>query len=150
MAPSPLDAKRSAALGRLIARINMKIAAELSARSDLDQRLSPAQKALIINVEVSGSRVTTLAARLGISKQAASKLVQDVEAKGLLSRAPDPEDGRSSVILFTDAGLAIVEDTIHYFDQLEDRIAAEMGAADLKDLKTRLAVLAGLLDPDGF
>ncbi len=150
MAADPLDSRRSASLGRLIARINMAISADLAALSDLDRTLSPAQKQALIQVEVAGSRVTDLANRLGISKQAASKLVQELEARGIVERRPDPTDRRSSLIVFTRAGLTIVEDTVAYFEKLEQALASVIGSERLCELKRSLSDVAGAIDPEGF
>lgn len=150
MTSDPLDTQRSASLGRLIARAHLRISSDLAKRSEIDRDLSPAQKSALVQLEVSGSRVTTLAKRLGVSKQAASKLVLDLEAKGLVHRTADPDDRRSAVIHFTPRGRTIVQDTVAYFDEIESRIAEEVGAAALSRLKTDMRTVADLLDPDGF
>ncbi len=45
--------------------------------------------------------VTELAERLGISAQAVSKTVQEMESMGYLERARDPEDGRAWTLAMT-------------------------------------------------
>lgn len=122
----------------------------LLAHQTVDFDVTPAQKAVLIQLETTGNRITTLARRLGTSKQAASKLVQEVEQKGLVERIPDPNDGRASIIQFTAQGRAVVEDTVSYFEDLEDQLAAEIGREDLALVKAKLKKIADFLDPDGF
>ena len=53
-----------------------------------------------------GSRLTELAARAGMTKQAMGTLVDQCEAWGMVSREHDPADGRARQVRFTDTGLA--------------------------------------------
>ena len=53
-----------------------------------------------------GSRLTDLAERAGMTKQAMGALVNQCEAWGMVSRAPDPTDGRAQQVRFTATGLA--------------------------------------------
>jgi DNA-binding MarR family transcriptional regulator len=53
-----------------------------------------------------GSRLTVLAQRAGMSKQAMGKLVDQCLAWGLVLREPDARDARAQRIRFTPAGLS--------------------------------------------
>ena len=53
-----------------------------------------------------GSRLTDLARRAGMSKQAMGTLVNQCEAWGMVTRAPDPADARARQVCFTAIGLA--------------------------------------------
>jgi DNA-binding MarR family transcriptional regulator len=53
-----------------------------------------------------GSRLTDLAQRAGMTKQAMGSLVNQCEAWGIVSREADPGDARARQIRFTDIGLA--------------------------------------------
>jgi DNA-binding MarR family transcriptional regulator len=53
-----------------------------------------------------GSRLTDLAERAGMSKQAMGALVDQCEAWGLVTRGPDPLDARARRVMFTADGLA--------------------------------------------
>jgi DNA-binding MarR family transcriptional regulator len=53
-----------------------------------------------------GSRLTDLAIRAGMTKQAMGTLVDQCEAWGMVIRVPDPTDGRARQVRFTDTGLA--------------------------------------------
>jgi DNA-binding MarR family transcriptional regulator len=58
------------------------------------------------HLEQGGSRLTDLAMRAGMTKQAMGALVDQCEAWGMVGREPDPTDGRARQVRFTDAGLA--------------------------------------------
>jgi DNA-binding MarR family transcriptional regulator len=52
-----------------------------------------------------GSRLTDLAERSGLTKQAVGEAVAELERKGYLERVPDPEDGRAKIIKLTQRGV---------------------------------------------
>src|SRR5689334_1360649 len=59
---------------------------------------------------VEGPRsVSSLAERLEVSQQAASKAVADLERRGYLSRAADPDDARAKRVALTARGRAAIE-----------------------------------------
>ncbi|WP_217170848.1 MarR family winged helix-turn-helix transcriptional regulator [Streptomyces sp. AC512_CC834] len=53
-----------------------------------------------------GATVTGLAAHLGMTKQAASQLVDDLVRKGYAERRPHPADARARLVVLTEAGWA--------------------------------------------
>ena|SRR5687767_12739397 len=60
--------------------------------------ISPSHGLIFQYIEEEGSRITTLAARAGMTKQSMSALVYQLEDFGYLKRKPDPVDARA--ILF--------------------------------------------------
>jgi len=60
--------------------------------------LTAAHGRLMAELEPAGTRPSQLAARLGVTKAAVGQLVDKLEKKGLVVRAPDPEDGRAVII----------------------------------------------------
>ena len=52
--------------------------------------------------------ISTLAERLGVTQQAASKSVVDLEKRGYLSRAQDPADARARQVVLTARGDAVI------------------------------------------
>lgn len=61
------------------------------------------------HLELQGTRLTALAARAGMTKQAMTTLVSQCEAWGMVERSDDPTDARAKRICFTAAGLAWVQ-----------------------------------------
>ncbi|MEU0221320.1 MarR family winged helix-turn-helix transcriptional regulator [Streptomyces sp. NPDC006265] len=53
-----------------------------------------------------GATVTDLAAHLGVTKQAASQLVDEMVRKGYVERRPHPEDARARLVVLTERGWA--------------------------------------------
>jgi DNA-binding MarR family transcriptional regulator len=70
------------------------------------QQVSAAHIHITRHLARDGSRLTDLAERAGISKQAMGALVDQCEAWGLVTRANDPLDARARRVLFTADGLA--------------------------------------------
>jgi DNA-binding MarR family transcriptional regulator len=61
------------------------------------------------HLDLQGTRLTDLAARAGMTKQAMATLVTQCEAWGMVERENDASDARAKRICFTDAGLAWVQ-----------------------------------------
>lgn len=61
------------------------------------------------HLELQGTRLTDLAARAGMTKQAMATLVTQCEAWGMVQRESDAADARAKRICFTAAGLAWVQ-----------------------------------------
>ncbi|MEU9574146.1 MarR family winged helix-turn-helix transcriptional regulator [Streptomyces massasporeus] len=53
-----------------------------------------------------GATATDLAAHLGVTKQAASQLVDEMVRKGYAERRPHPEDARARLVVLTERGWA--------------------------------------------
>ena len=56
------------------------------------------------HIPASGIRLTELAARAGMTKQAMAELVAEIERRGYIRRTTDPADRRAKIIEFTDEG----------------------------------------------
>ena len=52
--------------------------------------------------------IGALAERLGVTQQAASKSVADLERRGYVERAPDPDDARARLVGLTDRGRGVI------------------------------------------
>lgn len=55
-------------------------------------------------------RLTTLAAKEGVSQPSMTQLIQRLERQGLVTRLADPDDGRAALIGITDCGQALLDD----------------------------------------
>lgn len=81
----------------------------------------------------------TLAAKERISPQSMGSILISLEALGLVSRTPDPADGRSLVISLTEAGLQTVQGARR---QREERLARAL--ADHFTIEEQQALIAAL------
>ena len=96
----------------------------LAARS----QVSAAHIHITRHLELQGSRLTLLAQRAGMSKQAMGDLVNQCEAWGLVSRESDPQDTRARVVRFTPTGLAWLQAFKEAVAQAEAEFRSEVGA----------------------
>lgn len=79
------------------------------------------------HLALEGSRLTDLAQRAGMSKQAMGKLVDQCEAWGLVTRRDDARDARARRIVFTAIGLAWLQAFQQAVAQAEDELRAAIG-----------------------
>lgn len=92
--------------------------------------------------------ITALAERMGVTQQAASKAVADLERRGLLSREPDPEDARTRLLHLTEYARNAVEATRALRKELQDELEAEFGEARVEDARALLAAIIGRFGGD--
>jgi DNA-binding MarR family transcriptional regulator len=79
------------------------------------------------NLDIGGTRLTELARRAEMSKQAMSELVEQCAAMGLVDRSDDPSDRRARLVSFTPAGLVWLESFRNAVDCAENEMRAELG-----------------------
>ncbi|KDN16878.1 MarR family winged helix-turn-helix transcriptional regulator [Amycolatopsis rifamycinica] len=87
--------------------------------------------------------ITALAERMGVTQQAASKAVADLEGRGLLRREADPSDGRTKLLHLTGHARAAVEATRALRQELQEELVAEYGAERVEDARVLLASVIG-------
>ena len=90
--------------------------------------------------------ITELARRMGVTQQAASKTVADMERRGLLVRAPVPGDARARRLQLTGTGEAAVAAARRLRARLDAELADAYGAERLADAR---ALLAEVIDRFG-
>jgi DNA-binding MarR family transcriptional regulator len=90
-----------------------------------------------------GSRVTTLAAELGMTKQAMGELIDDLESGGYLERTTDPDDRRARLIRFTAKGQKALETAFEIIPAIEREYAERVGAKRYAALRATLEELVG-------
>lgn len=111
-------------------------------------RPRPSHMALFPHIDLQhGTRVTELAQRLGISKQAVTQLVDDLEAMDLVARIADPDDGRAKRVIFTAAGRSGLLEGLAHLQRLEKGLARAIGKQTMQTLHEALLVLHDHLDP---
>ncbi|GIH93829.1 MarR family winged helix-turn-helix transcriptional regulator [Planobispora siamensis] len=88
-----------------------------------------------------------LAEHLGVTKQAASKIVSELEGWGYVERRPHATDGRARVLVLTDKGHAYVRHADVMWGDIEDAWAAVIGTERLdrihQDLQVYVNEIAG-------
>jgi DNA-binding MarR family transcriptional regulator len=110
---------------QLMAR-NVEVPLALSNLAARDQ-VSAAHIHITRHLSLSGDRITDLAQRAGMSKQAMADLVVQCSAWGLVTRQPDPLDARARRVCFTATGLAWLQAFRDAVAQAEAEFRAEVG-----------------------
>jgi DNA-binding MarR family transcriptional regulator len=87
--------------------------------------------------------ITALAERMGVTPQAASKAVADLERRGLVRREPGPADARTKLLHLTEHALAAVEATRVLRRELQEELVAEHGTERVDDARALLASVIG-------
>ena len=82
--------------------------------------------------------VNDLAVFLGVSKQAASKTIEHMQANGLVRISPHPADGRQKVVQMTGDGERFRSDVAEIYSELESAWADSIGHAELELMRERL------------
>ncbi|MEU9470892.1 MarR family winged helix-turn-helix transcriptional regulator [Streptomyces avermitilis] len=95
-----LSAVLLAAAGELTQRIHDGVVARGF------EGLRPAHGFAFSRLAPDGATATDLAAHLGVTKQAASQLVDEMERKGYVERRPHPGDARARLVVLTERGWA--------------------------------------------
>jgi DNA-binding MarR family transcriptional regulator len=85
-----------------------------------------------------GATLTELAELLGVTKQAAIKVVDDMEAKGYVRREPDPADRRAKRLVLTERGTGVRRAALRESRAMERRLRAQVGDADVDALRRAL------------
>jgi DNA-binding MarR family transcriptional regulator len=83
-----------------------------------------------------GSRLTDLAERSGLTKQAVGEAVAELERKGYVVRVPDPNDGRAKIIKLTDRGHDACMTGRRLFAEIEREWAERYGEELLAAMRT--------------
>jgi DNA-binding MarR family transcriptional regulator len=91
------------------------------------------------NLDLEGTRLTELAKRASMTKQAMGELAEQCEALGLIARAPDPSDGRARIITFTAFGLEWLEEFHTAVNIAEREMRREVGSAAMDTVLAALA-----------
>ncbi len=138
-------------LGRLLAAAERAVIERTLMRLDAAERgvISFAQFQLMQQICLSSMRLTQLAERMGMSKQAVAQLVDGLESKRLVHRTPDPDDGRAKIIGYTDEGYNLIAVLLDAAMAAEAELAAAMGSDELKSLKAVL-IRIGDTQPSTF
>ncbi|MEV4561330.1 MarR family transcriptional regulator [Kitasatospora sp. NPDC049285] len=88
-----------------------------------------------------GATNTELATKLGVTKQATGQIIDFLEERGYVERLPHPDGGRRKLVVMTDSARLHLAVAGHVLADLEGKLAADLGAADMAELRRELARL---------
>jgi len=128
-------------------------AALLAAAGDLTQRINdgvvargfearPAWGFAFARLAPDGATVTELAAHLGVTKQAASQLVDEIVRKGYAERRPHPADARARLVVLTERGWACTRAAEEAAAEAVRAWTDVLGEGEVRALRERLGRIA--------
>lgn len=103
-----------------------------------------ASASLLWLMDEGGTRSTILAQRAGVSKQAMSQLVRQMERQGYLEQVVDPTDTRAKVVRMTERGEAVKTACVEVREDLNRKLSAALGLHDAAQLEANLDAAAAL------
>ncbi|MFI5530572.1 MarR family winged helix-turn-helix transcriptional regulator [Kitasatospora sp. NPDC051853] len=104
--------------------------------------LRPAHGFAFARLAPGGATVNELAVHLGVTKQAASQMVDDLVRKGYVERHPHPSDARAKLIVLTDLGWECTRATEAAAADAVRPWATTLGRRRLRELHEDLNLLA--------
>jgi DNA-binding MarR family transcriptional regulator len=138
---SSLDRLRHEHLGWLLGRADLRFAEGVT-RAMHEQGFAGIRLvhiALIRNVDEHGTRITEIARRAGMTKQATGQLVAEFLELGYIRVVNDPDDGRVKIARYTAKGKRLLVAIVAAIEQTEREVSRVIGTAKLEGLKATLA-----------
>ncbi|MEU0134125.1 MarR family transcriptional regulator [Streptomyces sp. NPDC006296] len=129
----------AAEVGRLLRRLRS---------SSADTLLTPSQRSVLARLQDGGPATTAALARAELVRPQSMRLTLGaLEDRGLVSRAPDPADGRKSVVSVTEEGSTVLAGVrAAKRDWLADAITAELDGAERRTLAEAVGLIGRLVD----
>ncbi len=135
---------RSTNLGRLLLAAfsfwERAIVTKLHAAGFRDVR--PAHLGVMRQLDMGGTRITDVAERAGVTKQAMGQMVAECEKLNLVTTVPDVTDGRAKVVLFTNRGRSLIMKARSIIERTEAEVEAMLGAARNAEFRAAPGTLA--------
>ena len=119
-------------------------------RQEAGAGLSPTQTAALATIERHGPLTPSeLATHERIQRPTVARLLGRLEADGLVDRAPDPADRRSSLVSITAEGRRLLDEVRTRKDAYLARRMRDLDADELATLDRAAAILERMLDEEG-
>ena len=109
--------------------------------------VTTAQGRIFALIGPSGTRLSDLAAQAQVTKATAGFLVDQLERSGLVTRVPDPDDGRARLVTITDKGENAVRLAAEEVVAVEAEWTAHLGMRRMRQLRQTLTQLREITDP---
>jgi DNA-binding MarR family transcriptional regulator len=108
--------------------------------------VTPAFSSLMPLLDENGARPTALAQRAGITKQAISQLVRELEVRGYVEQVPDSTDTRAKIVRLTKRGVALHAASAEVRLEMQSVALAKLGKVRVSRLRRDLIELAAALE----
>jgi DNA-binding MarR family transcriptional regulator len=103
--------------------------------------LRPSYASTLLLIDRSGSRLTDIASRAGVTRQAMMQVVDGLVRTGSVRRMPDPADGRAKLVRLTARGLRQRAEARRTLAAVEIRIRRLLGDRRYEALRWMLEEL---------
>jgi DNA-binding MarR family transcriptional regulator len=100
-------------------------------------------------IDLEGTRLTELAKRLGVRKQATNQWVDELLQMGMLEKRADPTDRRARLICFSEQGQMGILAGLSFLKELEKELCQEVGEEVVESLHIGLLALNDMLEKWG-
>ena len=120
-----------------LVRTHARLWDRLESQVRRDHDLTMARYDVLANVELAGGRLglSKLASSIVLSASGLSKLLDRMDASGLIRREPDPHDARATFATITPRGRALVKQARRGHHQLlQETIGTALDDRDIADL----------------
>ena len=104
--------------------------------------IRPAHVPVFAGLEPGGTRISTLASRAGVTRQAMGAMVREVEALGYIESAADPQDARATLVRLTDTGIEFCRTVIDISTTINNELDLVLGESASERLRSQLRVIA--------
>lgn len=146
---SELDARKRQSVAQLLFKcarlVNERAIARVNEQPSAI-RLRTSHTNLFPHLDFEGVRITELARRLDVSKQAVSQTIAELELMDVVETIPDPSDGRARLARFTDKGRAAILQGLTVLRDIESDIERSIGKSKFEELHRALLALEHMLD----
>ena len=110
---------------------------------------SPAFPSMLSNLDTRGTPIGVLAARAGVTRQAAGQLLRQIADRGYVSLKPSTRDARVTVIQFTARGRRLLQTVFELVEEIEQDFGKHLGADEFERVRDGLRALADHIDQSG-
>lgn len=98
-------------------------------------KVTRVQSLILANIAAGVNRGAQLARNLGVTRQAISQTLADMEARGLVVTRQDPDDKRARLVGFSERSAPIRDDAVATLKLIEATLGSRIGASRLETLK---------------
>lgn len=102
------------------------------------ESVTRAQSLILLNIMVGERRAARLAANLGVSRQAMSQMLAEMEKRGLVTFRADHEDKRAQIVLFSEESSDIRNAALRILARLERELERRIGVRNVAALRKAL------------
>jgi DNA-binding MarR family transcriptional regulator len=104
-------------------------AAVFAALAEKGHTVRPSHVPVFSGLDRDGTNISSLAHRAGISRQAMSGLVRDVESEGYVRTIADPADRRALMVELTEKGARFCDDAVQIAAEVAAQWRTRLGAS---------------------